>query len=183
MIILGLDLATSSGFTYGRPDTTPFCGAVRAPACGEDLGAFGAFYWEFFNRTLDALYERLEPEETLLVNYEAPVLPRQGMTQIATTRKLQSLGVLLETACELHAARTAVYECHLQSMKKELGGSGRATKPDMVFAARRAGISLPEGPEAQDAADSFGAWLLAVRHHAREHSAYWDRRVHGGFKG
>lgn len=190
MIILALDLATQSGACYGRPDSTPHATTVRAPVTGDNYGLFGRFYWDFFNATLTQLAARLEPDERILVAYEAPILPTPrfdkklgkmvGGTQLATTRKLHALGVLLETACEIHPAPIDVREAHVASIKRELAGSGNADKAAMIFVARRAGISLPDGNEAMDAADSFGLWILAIRHHAPEHSAAWDRRIHSG---
>lgn len=189
MIILGLDLATATGYCYGRPNETPVAGTVRAPSTGNDLGAFGAFYWKFFSQTIGRLVGELDPDEHLLVNYEAPILPEKrwdperkkmtGGTTVETTRKLQSLGVLLETVCEMHAGPIEVCECYISSMKKELTGKGRADKGMMVLAAQRAGIQLPSGDEAFDAADAFAAWRLAVRHKAPEFSPAWDRRVYG----
>jgi len=193
MIILGMDLATQTGVCFGRPDTTPTCRVYKAPSTGEDLAAFGAYYWRTFNALLDQLESRLEPGESILVNYESPWLMKASWdpekkkmverTNINTTRKLQGLGVLLETVCELHPAPIKVHECNILSVKKELAGKGRAEKADMVIAARRAGIQLPEGSEAYDAADAFGCWLLAIRHKAPQHSPAWDRRINGQARG
>lgn len=197
MIVVGADLATSSGICYGRPDTTPHATAIKAPSSGVDLGAWGAFYWTYFNTLFDQLGERLEPGELILVNYESPILPEKrfdkaqqkmvGGTNIQTTRKLHSLGLMLETVANVRNERGPVLidvrECHLSSIKKELGGSGSSNKDAMVYVARRSGISLPEGEEAKDAADAFGAWLLAIRHHApRPERDYWDRRISSGFR-
>lgn len=192
-IICTFDLATQSGRCYGRPDSTPVADAVRAPVTGDDYGAFGKFYWSVFNQTLDQLQARLEPEERILVAYERPILPMPrldkktgrmtGQTSLETTRKLHSLGVLLETVCAIRVEQGAlidVREAHVASIKNELAGSGKADKAAMVFVARRAGIALPSGSEAMDAADAFGLFLLAVRMWAPEHSPAWDRRIHSG---
>lgn len=180
MIIIGADLATQSGLCYGRPDQTPQCATVRAPVTGKDYGGFGAFYYRVFTNLIGGLATQLLPDEPLLVNYETPILPAQ--TSLATTRKLQSLGVLLETVCTLseHRAQIECRECNVKTIKKELGGHGGANKADMVFVARRAGLKLPDGDEAMDAADAFGAWVLAVRHHAPAWSPAWDKRLYGG---
>ena len=178
MIIVGLDMATQTGVCYGRPDTTPHAESVRAPVTGKDLGEFGAFYWNYYNQLFERLALRLQPGETITVCYEAPILP--GQTNLSTTRKLHGLGVLLETAIRLHAAPISVYECHLSSIKKELTGKGGADKGMMVLAARRAGIDLPQGSEAMDAADAFAAWLIAVRLCTPEHQRLWDQRIWGG---
>lgn len=188
-ILIGLDLASSTGLCFGRPDTTPAVQVIRAPVTHEDLGKWGAFFVRAFTRLLDQLAERLEPGEGILLNYESPVLIEKkwdkdkmrmvGGNPIVTTRKLQGLGMILETVCEMHPAPTDIYECHLSTIKKTLTGSGKAEKSQMVLAARRAGISLPEGREAFDAADSFGAWVLAIQHHAPQYYDYWLRRIHG----
>lgn len=190
MIIIGADLASSTGLCFGRPDTTPTVQVIRAPVTHEDLGKWGAFFVRAFMRLLDQLAERLEPGEGILLNYESPVLIEKkwdkekmrmvGGNPIVTTRKLQGLGMILETVCEMHPAPTMIYECHLSTIKKTLTGSGKATKEEMVLAARRAGVSLPEGAEAFDAADALGAWVLAIQHHAPEHYDMWLRKIHGG---
>lgn len=191
MIIVGADLATASGLCFGRPDQTPVVKALRAPVTGEDYGLFGAYYWRAFRSVLAPLAADLRPGERILVNLEAPILPRpkwnkaegrmEGQTQLATTRKLHSLGVLLETVCTLmredEGVPVDVYECHLTTLKKELAGHGGAAKADMVFVARRAGIVLPPGKDAEDCADGFAAWILAMRLHAREHQPMWDKRI------
>ena len=193
MIILGADLATSTGICWGRPRSAPRAYAVRAPVTGDDLGLWGTFWLRAFARVLDDVTEALEPDEELLVCYEAPVTIEKkwdpsvgkmvGGNPIATTRKLQSLGVLLETACALRDIEIDVRECHLSSIKKLVTGKGKADKSMMVLAARRAGISLPDGPEAHDAADAFGAWLYAIYHRSPADMPFWDQRLHGRILG
>ena len=193
MIVLGLDLATSTGACYGRPDTVPEVEVVRAPASGEDYGLFGDFYLTFFERILTDLGQRLEPGETLLVNYEAPILPPPRwdpikkrvvvLTTVQTTRKLHFLGTLLEAMCRRLARMFGwaidCRECMIQAIKNELTGKRNATKTDMIFVARRLGVRLPPGPEAGDGADALGAWLLALRHHAPQDARRWDALLYG----
>lgn len=195
MIIVGVDLATSCGVCFGSPGSVPTATAWRAPSSGEDLGAFGAFFWLKFNDLFARLFAETLAADRILVNYEAPVLIEKrwddekkrmtGGNPIVTTRKLQGLGVLLETLCKIHpqADRIQIGECHLSTIKKELTGNGRADKGQMVLAAQRAGIDLPPGKEAFDAADAFGAWLLAVRFHAPQFQRQWDQRLHGPIRG
>lgn len=182
------DLATTSACCYGRPNAPPTVEAVRAPGGGTDYGPFAAFYFRWFNRILDRVAAGLAPDEEILVAYEAPILMGAGkrkdgsygpMTTVATTRRLHSLGVILEMACEMHPARTDVRECNVRSIKKRLTGDGGADKGAMVLAARRAGIILPEGREAMDGADSFAVFIMCVEHHAPEHLDYWLRKIHG----
>lgn len=193
MIICGLDLATSTGACYGRPDRAPKVEVVRAPVTGEDYGAFGDYYLTFFERLIGRLGEQLADGETLLVNYESPILPPARwdealkrvvqLTKIQTTRKLHFMGTALEAVCvRMVRERGWVIdyrECQIQAIKNELTGKRNATKTDMIFVARRLGIELPAGPEAGDGADALGAWLLAIRHHAPEHMRLWDSKIYG----
>lgn len=192
-LICTFDLASATGICYGRGDTTPIARTIKAPVTGEDYGTWGLFFWKSFNTLLRQLVGRLEPGERLLVAYERPLLPTArfdkklgkmvGGTQLVTTRKLHFLGPFLETICAIlieEGALIDVREAHVSAIKNELAGSGKASKDAMVYVARRAGIDLPQGNEAMDAADAFGLWLLSVRHWAPEHSPAWDRRIHSG---
>lgn len=189
MIILTADLATCTGYAYGRPDRMPFVSATRAPKSGEELGVFGAHYFKFFRGLLDHLQAMLEPDEVIHVLFEAPILPPAkwdekkkrmvNVTTIQTIRRLHSLGVILESVCEMHSAPTIVREASLKTIKRELTGSGNADKADMIVAARRAGVTLPEGPEAADGADAFAIWILGCKHWAPQHYDYWLRKIHG----
>lgn len=192
-LICTFDLASSTGICYGRPDTTPIATAIKAPVTGEDYGVWGLFFWKSFNSLLRSLVARLEPGERLLVAYERPVLPTPrwdkklgkmvGGTQLVTTRKLHFLGPFLETICAIlieEGAPIDVREAHVAAIKNELAGSGKADKASMVYVARRAGIELPSGAEAMDAADAFGLFVLAMRLWCPEHLPYWDQRLYSG---
>ena len=194
LIILAFDLATRSGWCIGRPDATPAVGAVVAPASGVDYGVFGDFYMTFFDAKIYGAILDAENGEEILVVYEAPILPHPRLetdargktklkilTTVQTTRKLGALGVLLEALC-LRWSRTTsspitVRECQVQAIKNELAGHTKADKSEMVYAARRAGIALPPGDDAMDAADAFGAWLIGVRKYAPEHRWRWDQKL------
>jgi hypothetical protein len=195
-LFVGLDMAGTTGVCFGRPDTTPFATAVRAPSGGNDLGPYGAFWIRYYQTLFMQLVERAEPDEHIIVCAETPILPPKrwdkaeskmvGGTTLSTTRRLHSLGVIMEGVALMVAEETEttieVYEGNVKSLKRELGGSGGASKSDMVYAARRCGIQLPEGKEAEDSADAFAAWLLAVRIKAPEHRGYWDRRLFSNVK-
>lgn len=199
-MILGLDLATSTGFAYGDGSSRPVVGSLRMPSTGHDVGEFCSFFRAWYVELLVRLsVVTLEDRRPLIVCLEAPILPEkkwnpvlrkmEGGTNIATTRKLQGLAAIVEMeafdANERHkrtgqGREVQCFEAHLQTVKKELSGSGRADKGAMVLAARRAGIELSPGDEGQDEADAFGVWLLAVRYHAKEYSRLWDSVIHGG---
>lgn len=180
-MIVGLDLATSTGFAYGDGSGRPHVAALKMPSTGKDVGTFLVFFRDFlFN-----LVERLSRETRVVVVFEAPILPTArkddpfgAQTNIMTTRKLQGLaGVVEMVVLDLKRMGRDVscFETHLGTIKKELAGHGRAEKGDMVLAARRAGITLSNGKEGEDEADAFGAWLVGLRYHAPQHLALWDR--------
>lgn len=137
-----------------------------------------------------------ELEVSVLVIFEAPILPppqmqqdlkgrwkAKAMTTVHTLRKLQGLAAIVEVEVfDLAAAGWPIYcrEVPLQTVKKELGGSGRAEKADMIFAARRAGIEISAGSEGEDEADAFGVWLVGLKHHAPQHFPHWLARINGG---
>lgn len=191
-MILAFDLATSTGWCAGAGDKLPAYGSVMMPDTKEDVGLF----LDFFDRWLHAkVTEVLEeggvettpgdygpkPTSTVYLVFEAPLLPRARLdgrghlvaapTSIATTRKLQGLAGVAEMVGVRRGLE--VREVFLQTVKKELGGSGRAEKPDMVRAAKRCGLN----PKNTDEADAFGVWLVGVRHYARQFQHTWDQRL------
>lgn len=135
-----------------------------------------------------------EDELEVLVIYEAPILPdavkefdpisrkmiRKGGTNIETTRRLQGLAAIVEvevSKMKRLGRPVIIFECANSSAKKALGGTGRADKGDMVFAARRAGIDLSPGKEGQDEADAFGVWLVGLAWYAPHLHERWDAAI------
>lgn len=166
-MIVGLDLATSTGFAYGDGFGRPHTGALRMPSTGDDVGGFLVF----FRGWLFPLLHRLAEAEAqrggrLTVVFEAPLLLNQGETNIATVRKLTGLaGVTEMIVADLKGLGLPieVRETTLSTVKLALAGSGRAEKGDMVAAARAAGFTLSAGKEGQDEADAVGVWIVGLR--------------------
>lgn len=201
-MILAFDLATCTGWCEGAGDTLPQLGHVRMPDTKEEVGPFLDFFFRWADRKVCELLEELEhghaddvgivavDATALVVVFEAPLLPkakiddrghlRQAPTTIATTRKLQGLAGVLEMVC--YRRRVKCREAHLQTVKKELAGNGRADKADMMAAAKRCGLA----PKVEDEADAFGVWIVGMRAYARHFGPIWDRRLYspaGGFLG
>lgn len=179
-MILCLDLATRlNGWCAGDGSKVPACDAFKLDQHGEDIGAMLAE----LDAKLCALMDRFSPA---LVCYEAPILPqnrRKGdggavMGSLLVRRKLMSLGSFVEYRCHMRGVSCA--EAGVQAIKRELGGKSHASKDDMVAAALKCGVPLPETEAAgrKDAADAFGIWLLALRHTDKARSAEWDRRLY-----
>lgn len=153
--ILALDLATQLGFAVGMPGSEPRYGTKVLPSTGEDIGRFGHAYDEW-------LSDMITLENPGLVVFEAPILA--GQTTITTARKLGGLAWHTEFVCHRREVRCA--EHHLQSVKKFFAGNGRASKEDMIAAARRQGWD----PKTDDAADALGLWSCAVHQVAPQHA-------------
>lgn len=134
------------------------------PSTGEEVGPF----LSHFDRWLHVKLETVRPD---LVGFEAPILSGRG-THIMTSRKLQGLAGLVEMQCYRHGIE--VQEVGLQTVKRELAGTGRAEKHQMRAAARSFGLTISEGFEGSDEADAFGVWLVAVRCNRPQHAPRWE---------
>ena len=188
-MILGLDIATNTGWCMGSGADTPALGSITMPSTGEEIGPFLDFYMRWLEAKLSLLKEAAAAEKTApLLVFEAPMLPKarwnpqtgrleQAPTNITTTRKLQSLAGVTELLA--FRAGVTVREEYLQTVKKGLTGNGKADKLDMMRGAKRAGLE----PKTFDEADAFGVWLVGgVRKYAKKHAARWDRMMIGGAK-
>lgn len=186
-MILGLDIATSTGWCMGTGAEAPALGSITMPSTGEEVGPFLEFFERWFQGKLETLIQAAAAAGTKpLVVFEAPMLPKARFdraagklipapTNITTTRKLQSLSGLCELLC--HKRQVPVREEFLQSVKSGLAGKGNADKLDMMRAAKRAGMN----PANFDEADAFGVWLVGgVRKYAKKHAPMWDRIMAGG---
>lgn len=193
--ILALDLATTTGFSAGAGETAPELGSVVIPAPRDDNGTYADFFDRWLNGKVDHFLEaagvdivrgdygpRAKCSEDFYLVFECPVLPKArfnrqtqrmeaAATNIDTTRKLQGLAILAEMVATRRNLECR--EVHLQTAKKELSGSGRAEKPDMMVAARRCGLA----PRSFDEADAFAVWLVGVRHYAPTFQQIWDQKL------
>lgn len=172
-MIWGLDIATRcTGITAGTGADKPAVGVWNYDFCGDDLGVL----LEKFVADLNELAARRPPTYVI---YEAPILtPRDRLLPL---RKTYSMGGQLEVWAR---ARGIEYrEENLKVLKKALTGRHDASKDQMVAAVRRLGIPLPAGEAAKDAADSFAAWYVGLRYHAKQHLTAWDQALytHRGF--
>lgn len=175
---MALDLATRlTGFCAGSGETIPTCDAFKMGQHGEDIGAMLAE----LDDNLGAVLDRFRP--TVCV-FEAPILPMGGgkkggnvMGSTLIRRKLFNLSGHVEFVC--HRRGIQCGEEKVQGIKRELAGSSSATKSDMIYAAETCGVKLPATVAAgrEDAADSFGVWLLALRRIDPRLSAAWDKRL------
>lgn len=156
MIVLALDLATNLGFAWGPHDGRPVLGHERLPSTREDVGLFLCAYEDWLRPVL-------ESTGADIIVFEAPILAK--VTNVTTVRKLTGLAAVTEMiACR---EGLACFETSIQSVKKALTGNGRATKSEMVAAARAHGfdphVTRADGEDASDEADALGVWIHTIR--------------------
>jgi len=168
-MILGLDLATSTGFCYGDGASLPVVGTCRMPQTGEEVGPF-LFHFETW------LEETIEAVRPTMIIFEAPIIRSDG-SHIMTVRKLTGLAALVELVA--HKRGVEVLETHISTVKRTLTGKGNAEKHEMIFFARKAGIVISAGFEGQDEADAFGVWVSAVLLHTK-HAGRWRPLIGSG---
>lgn len=175
MNLTSLDLATRlCGWTTGDGSTVPKCDVWKLPDVGADLG-------QMLDEYDRALYHHVETYRPDAIGYEAPIIvhkasrTRQYADKPLTLRKIYSLGAHTEFVCLRRGIECS--EIGLRKIKAELTGDSLASKASMVDMARRLGLTLPTGPGAEDAADSFGGFLVMLRHYDKEASRAWDVRI------
>lgn len=201
-MLLCLDLATTTGFAYGTGAEAPVLGHVRMPETKEDVGSFLDFFYRWLHLKITDVQAECGPDlltdptpygaklrnpKDLIMVFEAPQLPRakidpdprhhgriiQAPVSAATARKLMGIAGV----CEMVGIQRGllVEEVNIMTVKKHLGGSGRAEKPDMMAAAERCGLK----PKVHDEADAFGVWICAMRAYAKQYQHLWDQRLYG----
>lgn len=163
-MILAFDCATCTGWCAGDGSQLPILGTVQMPS-GVEPGPFLTFWRKWLLLHLDDI-------KPSVVVFEAPILPRE--TSIATVRKLVGLAGTLEQVCD--ELKVPVFETTVSHVKKVLTGDGKAPKPDMMRMAQKVGLK----PKNFDEADSFGVWIAAVHHHARQYQQSWDKMLYAG---
>lgn len=173
--ILGLDIASCTGFAHGDGTALPTVGHIQLP--GVEDGARGPLF-SAFRRWFLRLLADVRPD---IVIFEEAILPKPFLkngriiypTSLATTLILQGLIAVVELECE-DAGITCVQTSSGEA-KKQLTGNGKAEKPDMVRAARKMGLTIA----VHDEADATGVWLVGVRLYARRELHRFDRLLWG----
>lgn len=115
----------------------------------------------------------------VVIGFEQPLLPKPFLkkgviiypTSIDTTLILQGLVAIIQGVAEELGLRYRRYD--MGSLKKELAGFGGADKTDMVFVARKVGLTI----EVHDEADAFAGFLLMMREFNKAASANFDRLI------
>lgn len=165
MRILAIDLSSHTGFAIGDTDGEPRCGTLELPKTGEDVGTF-LLAFDCWIRDIVAL------EKPTVICFEAPIL-MAGKTSLATARKLMGLASHTEfVAADLHIT---CREANIMTVKAFFAGTGRASKDDMIAAARRYGWT----PRNDNEADALAVWSYSSHTMAPQHSARFRMGVMG----
>lgn len=150
--LVGLDLATNTGWASAPPDGLLKFGTKTMPSTGDDIGRFLKDYKDWLEAFLGV-------ETPAVVVFEAPIL-RNGRTHPTTARKLMCLAGLTELVCR--EMDIPVMEANLATVKKQFTGNGHAEKDDMLAAAKRWGWNVRNDNEA----DACAVWFYGVQQKA-----------------
>lgn len=151
--ILALDVATRTGWAFGRPGELPLSGSVRLAPPGSSNGTIGRGLLRWMTDFLtvnqvDALY------------YEVPIDPRHmgAKTTFATARILLGLPFLVETIAE---ARGLFYlrEARVQDVRKHFVGEARPKDRKGAVMARCRQLGWK--PQDDNAGDALALWSFA----------------------
>ncbi len=171
------------GWATGDGTRLPTVGAWKFVQTGDNYGAVLA-------QVADAVVAHIEVHRPDELAYEEPILIfnqrfkdargvwRKRNDNLSTLRKTIPIGARVEEICWRRGI--PCHETSIASVKKELAGFRTAEKSDMVAAAEKLGVCLPDGPGREDAADATGGWLLLLRLRNRALSARFDAALYGG---
>lgn len=171
------------GWAVGDGSRLPTVGTFSFVRTGDGYG-------RMMHQVAAAVGAHLDSYQPSEVAYEEPILifnqrfkDAQGVWRkrndnLTTLRKTIPIGARVEELC--YDRDIPCHETSVASVKKELAGFRTAEKSEMVVAARKLGVTLPDGPAEEDAADALGGWLLLLRLRNRALSAKFDQALWGG---
>jgi hypothetical protein len=177
--ILALDLATRFGWCAGDGQALPEVGYVDLPPASGNIR--GPMFLALRRWLIAKIRELRADGSDLAMVFEQPIMPKPFLkagqiimpTSINTTLTLQGLVAIAQGVAE--EAGLIYGHVDVSSVKKELAGFGGAAKADMVFVARKVGLTIA----VHDEADAFGVWLVGLRTHNRPASAKFDQMIWG----
>lgn len=151
--ILALDIATCTGFAFGKPGQTPRSGSIRLAKTGASNGEIG-------QGMLTWLVDFITVNKPDMIYYEVPLDPRHmgKSTTFKTARILLGLPFLVETIAQARGI-FKMREAGVQDVRKFFVGQARpANKKEAVKArCRQLGWSAVD----DNAADALGLWAFA----------------------
>lgn len=151
--ILALDIATTTGWAFGRPGDIPRSGSVRLAPPGSSNGAIGRGMLRF-------LTDFISVEKPDQIYYEVPLDPRHmgAKTTFKTARILLGLPFLVETIAEARGI-FRLREAGVQDVRKYFVGTPRPK--DKKAAVQTQCRVLGWKPVDDNAADALALWAFA----------------------
>lgn len=151
--ILALDIATRSGWAFGRPGEIPSSGSIRLAPSGSSNGAIG-------RGMLRWLTDFITVNNPDMIYYEVPLDPRHkgGQTTFATARILLGLPFLVETISEARGV-FKLREAGVQDVRKYFVGQARPKDKKQAVIARCRELGWKA--EDDNAADALALWSFA----------------------
>lgn len=158
--ILALDVATTTGWAFGRSGELPQHGTYTLPPgpAPRQVAAFSGW--------LMALIDRHEPRELV---FEAPILPRKA--NIVTLRKLYGLALIVEMVCD--KKQLPCSEVLPQEWRDPFLGQMRPITSGLTTEQRRKALKdavmrvcrlYKWQPKDDNDADALGIWYFSLCH-------------------
>jgi Holliday junction resolvasome RuvABC endonuclease subunit len=145
-VVLGLDIATQTGWAVGHPDGEPRYGSLTLPYEGDSAGKPMAFLRDWMG-------EMISTYNVELIAYEAPFVQHKREGHALKTVSLCGLVDLVGYDRSL-----PTYCIDISSNKKFFTGDGHASKVAMIRTCRLYGWT----PKNDDEADALALWSYAV---------------------
>lgn len=151
--ILALDIASRTGWAFGRPGEYPLSGSVRLAPPGASNGAIG-------RGMLRWLTDFITVSKPDILYYEVPLDPRHmgSKTTFKTARILLGLPFLVETIAEARGIYR-LREAGVQDVRKHFCGTPRPKDKKAAVLARCR--QLRWDPVDDNAADALALWDFA----------------------
>lgn len=147
--VLTCDFAQSTGYAWGIPGEIPRFATHVFPSTGDNYGRHNANVRLWLRNTIFEI-------NPVIIGYESPSL--FSKTTPATMRKLSAYGGLCEEECLRENLNVPVREINPSTLKLFFAGHGKATKEQMMAAARRYGFKVAN----DDEADALAMWFYMV---------------------
>jgi hypothetical protein len=150
-LILGLDLATITGWCKGRPDEIPRFGSIRFGKVDASPNAVFGAALQFFSEFLQD-----EPPDFIMLEKMLPPMARKGATNRGTRDRLAGLHGILRGVAFLRGCYD-IAEVSVLDVRQHFCGARNVHKERVFDQCRMLGWAVQDN----DAADACATWSFA----------------------
>lgn len=152
MIILALDLATTTGWARGSPGEEPTYGSVR-------FAGKGASQEAIFGNALDWLITDTKLVPPDMIVYESPIIAKWGKTTIETSEILHGLPALVKGVAFMRGIfKDRLRRINVSTVRKYFIGRERCESKEAKKLTIRKCKLMRWQPQDDNAADALALW-------------------------